>query len=368
METQTRLWAPLPAPVLVIGAGLIGTSVAMSLDRRGVEVYVDDTDPLHAAVARSRLGISLSPDAHAPTFGLVVVATPPEHLGGVVAQALRRHTSAVVTDVGSVKVKPLADLQAAGLDDAGELARYVGSHPMAGSERSGPLAATADLFDGRTWAVTPHPSSSREAVAGVEALVAACDARVVRLTPEEHDLAVARTSHLPHLMAALTAGRLHDAPPSHLALSGQGVRDVTRIAGGDPRMWRQIVLANAGPLRRLLSDASRDLDTLISALDAGDLDVVESVLSAGASGAASIPGKHGGPTVALAAVTVAIPDRPGALAELFQEVGRLGVNIEDLRIDHDPGRAFGVVEVDVSEGTGEDLAAALRERGWSAHR
>lgn len=362
----------LPNPVVVVGAGLIGTSVAMALDRRHVEVQLEDVDPLHAAVARSRLGTGTRPpdaesrDEMAPA--LVVVATPPDHLGEVIAEALRRHTGAFVTDVGSVKMKPLDDLRAAGLADETGLARYVGSHPMAGSERSGPLAAAADLFDGRTWAVTPHEDSSSDAVAAVESLVAACDARVVRMTPQEHDLAVARTSHLPHLMAALTAGRLQDAPESHLALSGQGVRDVTRIAAGDPRLWRQIVVANAGALRQLLFDASRDLDALITALDAGDLSVVESVLAAGATGAAAIPGKHGGPMVALAAVTVAIPDRPGALAELFHEIGALGVNIEDIRIDHDPGRAFGVVEIDVTEGRGDDLAAALRERGWAAHR
>jgi prephenate dehydrogenase len=202
----------------------------------------------------------------------------------------------------------------------------------------------------------------------VETLVSTCGAVVVHLTPEEHDLAVARISHLPHLMAALTAGLLRDAPASHLALSGQGVRDVTRIAAGDPVLWRQIVSANAEALQVLLSDVRQGVDGLLAALGSGDSARVEDVLLTGAAGAAAVPGKHGGPTVDLVAVTVAIPDRPGALAQLFSDVGALGVNIEDVRIDHDPARAYGLVEIDVAEAAGDSLAESLRADGWAAHR
>lgn len=364
----------LAGPVLVVGAGLIGTSVALALVRRGIAVSVDDIDPLNAAGAAARISGAGGEAPHGQPR-LVVVATPPDQLATAIGAALR-HGDAVVTDVGSVKVKPLTDLEAAagGADAAAEalsdvdLARYVGGHPMAGSERSGPFAAAADLFDGRTWAITPHRVSSPHAVTVVESLVAACGALAVRLSPAEHDLAVARTSHLPHLMAALTAGLLGDAPTTHLALSGQGVRDVTRIAAGDPRLWRQIVTANAPALQGLLSDVRRDIDTLLTALDAGDSGSIETLLAMGVAGAHAIPGKHGGPPVDVAAVTVAIPDRPGALAQLFAEVGLLGVNIEDVRIDHDPARDYGLVEVDVAADAGERLVVALRERGWSAHR
>src|SRR5699024_2796743 len=155
---------------------------------------------------------------------------PPDHLGARVAQALRE-TDAVVTDVGSIKSRPLATVRELVPEQVG---RYVGSHPMAGSERSGPLAGSASLFEGRPWAVAAHEGADPEAVALVEELVRLCGAVALRLSPAEHDAAVARTSHLPHLMSALTAARLLDAPPEHLQLSGQGVRDVTRIAAGDP--------------------------------------------------------------------------------------------------------------------------------------
>lgn len=349
--------------VLVVGAGLIGTSVALALARRDVRVHLKDINPVNAAVATSRVEGPSGPSGREEP-GLVVVATPPDHLADAIGQALIAHPDAVVTDVGSVKMKPLSDLETTGAD----LSRYVGGHPMAGSERSGPLAAAGDLFDGRTWAVTPHGGSHPRAVAVVEALVSTCGAVVVHLTPQEHDLAVARISHLPHLMAAVTAGLLRDAPSTHLALSGQGVRDVTRIAAGDPGLWRQIVSANAAALHGLLSDVRRDVDALLSALVAGDAQALEDVLVTGAAGAAAVPGKHGGPPVELVAVTVAIPDRPGALAQLFSEVGTLGVNIEDVRIDHDPARAYGLVEIDVAEPAGDALAESLRERGWAAHR
>lgn len=354
--------ATLTGPVLVVGTGLIGCSVALALARTGVGLHLQDIDPGAAGIAGSLTGGSLTPPKSPPQ--LVVVATPPAEVAGEVAAALRRYPGCVVTDVGSVKLGPLSALQATGLD----LSRYVGSHPMAGSERSGPLAASADLFEGRAWAVTPRPDCDSQAVAVVEALVRACGATVVSLGPAGHDEAVARVSHLPHLLAALVAARLADAPIEQLALSGQGLRDVTRVAAGDPGLWRQIVSSNAEPLAVLLHEVREDLDGLLQALEAGSGEPVQRLLASGVRGTARIPGKHGGPVLAVRAVVVSVPDEPGALARLFADIGRSGLNVEDLRIDHDPGRPFGQVEVVTTEGTAEVLVAALRDRGWRAHR
>ena len=144
-------------------------------------------------------------------------SSAPERWSPTSAASRRRPLAAVAARVG-----------------AAELSRYVGSHPMAGSERSGPLAASAALFDGRPWAITPHPGADPRAVGLVESLVLECGASPRRMEPAEHDRAVARISHLPHLAAVLVAGRLAHAPEEHLALSGQGVRDVTRVAASDP--------------------------------------------------------------------------------------------------------------------------------------
>ena len=246
--------------------------------------------------------------------------------------------------------------------------RYVGGHPMAGSERSGPLAASAALFDGRPWALTPHPGSSAEAVELVGELVELCGAVAVRLAPEEHDLAVARTSHLPHLLAVLMAGRLADAPAEHLALSGQGVRDVTRVAGGDPGLWEQIVTGNSHAVLGLLDEVRGQLELLIRAVSSGERTDLGELLARGVAGTRAIPGKHGGPARPMRSLFVSVPDHPGELARLFADAGAIGVNIEDVHIDHDPGRPVGLVELIVEEAGAEHLLASLESRGWVTHR
>jgi prephenate dehydrogenase len=292
----------------------------------------------------------------------------------VVADALTTHPDAVVTDVGSVKAEPLRVL--VGLIDAAALSRYVGGHPMAGSEQSGPWAASGDLFGGRAWAVTPHETAAPAAIAAVEALAHTCGADVVRLSPDEHDLAVARVSHLPHLLSVLTAAQLVDAPADHLTLSGQGLRDVTRVAAGDPGLWGQILAANAPALRTLLHGVRNDIDALLAGLDRpadlrlddGADDRVGGVLNRAVDGTRRIPAKHGGPARADALVMVSVPDRPGELARLFGDAGQSGVNVEDVRIDHDPGRPVGQVELVVQADAADRLVEALSARGWSAHR
>ncbi len=348
-------------PVLVVGTGLLGTSIGLALTRHGVEVLLQDVNTENVRTA-SGLGAG-RPVTDSDQPRLVVVAVPPDHLADEIAAALT--TGPVVTDVGSVKQAPLTAVR--DQVDAEALTRYVGSHPLAGSERSGPLAASANLFDGRPWAITPHDASSADAVRAVEALVAACGSTAFTFTPAEHDEAVARTSHLPHLLAVLVAGQLAGAPGDHLALSGQGVRDVTRIAAGDPRLWQQIVTANRGALGTLLRQVRDDLDRLLAALETNTRHDLTTLLERGNVGTASIPGKHGGPARAETGLFVAVPDHPGELARLLADVGEIGVNIEDLRIDHDPGRPVGLVELTVTSDAVDHLQQSLQARGWSAH-
>ncbi len=352
----------LVGPVHIVGAGLLGTSVGLAACRAGLEVWLSDCNHEHVRTA-SGLGAGRAAPAEGAAQ-LTVVAVPPDHIAESVIEALER--GGVVTDVGSVKGLPLERI--ADQVDEGLLARYVGSHPMAGSERSGPLAATVALFDGRPWAVTPHTHSQPEAVALVETLARLCGAEPVRLSPVEHDRAVARTSHLPHLLAVLAAGQLADALPEHLSLSGQGVRDVTRIAGGDPDMWTQILRSNHAAVTEILRDVQADLARLVDVLAGGGPDDLEEILSRGVAGTQAIPGKHGGPALSTASVFVSLPDHPGELARLFGDVGEIGVNIEDLFIDHDPGRPVGLVELVVQDTAAETLRAALEKREWVTHR
>lgn len=355
--------SPLTGPVEIVGTGLLGTSIGLACRRAGIEVVLSDLNPENVRTA-SGLGAG-RPKGHADHPQLVVVAVPPDHLGEAVAAALAA-SDAVVTDVGSIKSGPQRAAAGQATDEA--MTRYVGSHPMAGSERSGPLAASAALFDGRPWAVTPHATSAPGAVALVDALVEVCGAVAVRLTPEEHDRAVARISHLPHLLAVLMAGRLADAPADHLALSGQGVRDVTRVAGSDPGLWEQIVTGNADAVLGLLGEVRGELERLIGAVSAGSRDELGALLARGVDGTRAIPGKHGGPAAPTRSVFVSVPDHPGELARLFADAGASEVNIEDIHIDHDPGRPVGLVELVVDEQRAEHLLVSLESRGWVTHR
>lgn len=353
--------AALTGPVEVVGTGLLGTSIALACREAGLEVLLTDVSAEHVRTA-SGLGAG-RPRVPADRPQLIVVAVPPAFLGRVIGDALAADPDAVVTDVGSVKGAPLAEIAVLPGAD-----RYVGGHPMAGSERSGPLAASAALFDGRPWAVTPHPGSRPDAVALVEELALLCHAVPVAMDPAEHDRAVARTSHVPHLMAVLVAGRLAGAPEEHLALSGQGVRDVTRVAGGDPDLYSQIVTGNAAAVVDLLAEVRGQLDQLIGALSAGDRATLASLLERGQLGTQAIPGKHGAPTGPTVAVFVAVADEPGGLARLFADAGASGANIEDVRIEHELGRPVGLVELVVAEERAEQLRAALESRGWVVHR
>ena len=352
----------LTGPVLVVGAGLLGTSIGLALRAQGVPVHLRDVS---AENVRTASGLGAGSQHQSESVQLVVVAVPPDHLAHEIESALLA-SDAVVTDVGSVKSAPLREVAERVSED--RLARYVGGHPMAGSERSGPLAASAALFEGRPWALAPHSGSDPDTVELVTELALLCGALPVAFTPEEHDQAVARTSHLPHLLAVLVAGRLADAPADHLLLSGQGVRDVTRIAAGDPAMWQQIITANASALTDLLREVRDDLDVLLSAVGGDERGSILALLDRGVAGTAAIPNKHGGPAQAVTSLFVAVPDHPGELARLLADAGDIGVNIEDLRIDHDPGRPVGLVELTIANDRVDFLQTSLEERTWTTHR
>lgn len=374
--------------VLIIGAGLVGTSLGLALRRRGVAVGFEDADPRHLKVAVSIGAGHVGAAGDRPD--LVVVAVPPTVVGPVVAAALDRFPDATVTDVGSVKVMALAGVKAhatgphatgthaTGTHENGGIERYVGGHPMAGSEQSGPLAARADLFDGRAWAVTPHADSRPDSIAAVELLAAACRAVPIGLTPAEHDEAVALVSHLPQVASSVVAGLLTTAGDVQLNLAGQGLRDVTRIAAGDPNLWTQILSANAVPVANLLREAAHRMEQFAAALDdlkgvhdtelaGADTAALHRSLASGVSGVRRLPGKHGTRPEDFALVSVLLADRPGELAHLFADVEAAGVNIEDVRIDHSPATPAGLVELAVNQRARTELLDVLTKRGWSVH-
>lgn len=353
----------------MVGTGLLGASIGLALSRAGVDVQLQDASPAAAALARDLgAGRLAAPDDAEPA--LVVVATPPDVAAEAVLAQLRAHPGAVVTDVASVKAVVAQEVHARADADA---ARYVGSHPMAGRERSGAAAADADLFVGRPWVLVPGPTSTPAAVLAVRHLAADVGATPLTLGAQEHDDAVALVSHLPQLGASLVAARLQEAGEPALALAGQGLRDVTRIAASDPQLWSAILVGNAGPVVHALRGVRADLDRLIDALDRaaaegpmaeGATGPVAGVIAAGNVGRARIPGKHGGAPRRYGEVTVVMPDEPGQLGRLFGEVGEIGVNIEDLQMEHSAGQRVGLVVLSVVPAAVARLEEELDRRGW----
>jgi Prephenate dehydrogenase len=358
--------------VRIVGTGLIGASLGMALSRKGFRVSLDDPSPTAAALARDLGAGVLAADAVGDP-DVVVVAAPPDVVADVVARELRRWPNAVVTDAASVKGAVLRALQDKGVD----LARYVGSHPMAGREKSGVVAAQGDLFEGRSWVVAPGPQASAGAVEVVRQIAAAVGSAVVVMTPDEHDAAVAAVSHVPQIAASLVASRLCDLPSGAVALSGQGIRDVTRIAASDPGMWTQILSGNAPAVRGVLESLAEELEAVLVALrhlesdpDAGSVGaraVLARTVADGNAGHARIPGKHGAAPTTYATVVVVIPDEPGALGRLLRDVGDAGVNMEDLHLEHGVGQPFGLAELSVLPAAVQPLVKALTSLGWPVH-
>lgn len=358
-------------PVRVVGTGLLGASVGLALTTRGVPVTLHDPSRTALALARD-VGAGRPAADGDPAPALVVVAAPPDVTADVVRAELAAHPEAVVTDVASVKGYVLTELRAAGAD----LTRYVGSHPMAGRERSGPAAAVPDLFVGRPWVVVDSGESRPDALLAVRALATDLGGVPVTMDAHAHDAAVAAVSHVPQVAASLVAATLRGVEPDALGLAGQGLRDVTRIASSDPALWTSILAANAGAVRDVLAGMRTDLDEVLAALDGaaratgpedvelGALARVARLIVDGNAGVALVPGKHGGAPRRYAVVTALVPDQPGELARLLTDVGEAGVNLEDLQLEHAAGRPVGMAAVSVDPARSAHLEAELTARGW----
>jgi prephenate dehydrogenase len=357
---------------LVIGTGLIGTSAALALAGRGVQVYLADHNPEQARTAAA-LGAGTDAEPKGPV-DLAIVAVPPAHVAATLAGAMRQGRARGYIDVASVKGGPRRELETLGLD-AATMAAYIGTHPMSGLEKSGPLAGTAELFEGRPWVLTPAHDTATEVLNLALELIALCRAVPVVMDADTHDHAVALVSHMPHLVSSLVAARLEHAEETAVRLCGQGIRDVTRIAASDPGMWIDILSANPGPVADLLGDVAADLDETVQALRAlqsadedkrlGGVSGIKDVLRRGNAGQVRVPGKHGAAPAVYDTVIVLIDDQPGQLARIFADADRAGVNIEDVRIEHATGQQAGLIQLTVVPQSVPVLTAALRERGWA---
>lgn len=343
----------------VVGAGLIGTSIALASKISDHVVTIEDIEPETESLARDLLNSSgerpSSPD-------VIFVAVSPKKVSEMVLQQLRLHPEAVVVDVASVKTKVVMDVESFP-EFAG---RFVASHPIAGREVSGPASAQADLFRGRAWIITPGPSVREESLSTIETLLKGFGAEVHRLSPERHDFLFARISHLPQLLSTLLAGSLVDIGTDAL-LSGQGLRDLTRLAGSSGDLWKEIISLNSAEILSALDDYRRQLEEFSSAISNGDVERILDFFQSGNQGRSIFSGKHGGVPRDYTVFHIVIEDKPGVLAELFALCGKYHVNVEDLSIEHSPNQETGLISLSISKEQTATLQDALGSSGWNFH-
>jgi prephenate dehydrogenase len=352
--------------IAIVGTGLIGASVGLAAKRAGAAERVAGWDPdreaLEAAAARGAVDEPAATLADALTEAdLAVVAAPVAELGTQVAAVLEASSEqTTVTDVGSTK--------AGACRAAGGSSRFIGGHPVCGSEARGAAHARAELFEGATWFLAPLPETDPDRYRLVHGFVGRLGATPVAVDPEAHDRLVALTSHLPHALANLLvnqAGATRVEGHQPLAAAGGSLRDMTRVAGANPRIWVDIFLENARPLREALDEHRRRIDQLDAALAAGDAGFLARWIGEAAGNRRQMLAEAFADPGRLQRLRVHVPDRPGVLAGITQALGAERINIEDFELHHvSPERGGGLTLFVAGEEQAARAAALLEAQGY----
>jgi prephenate dehydrogenase len=342
--------------VRIVGSGLIGTSIGLGLVQRGIAVEMVDSDPSAQALARDLTGgvVVVDPD-------LVIFALPTSGLSQVIQNEIALNPQSTFMDVGSVKNEVVLQVKTF----SGLSTRFLPTHPMAGREIGGASSARADLFQGRSWILTPEQDCAPESKNLVLELITLLGATPIELSALDHDAAVAKISHLPQIAASLVAKQLSGTPAEWMELAGQGLRDTTRIAGSDEKLWKEIIYSNRAEISELLISLQNDLTQMIKSLD--DPAKIAELIAAGRDGKAMIPGKHGGKAREYSYLPIVIDDKPGQLGAIFNECAAMQVNVEDLNIEHSPGQLSALITLSLSAEDAEKLSAHLTSIGWNVH-
>ena len=345
--------------VRVVGAGLIGTSMALGLKGAGYQIAIEDEDPRAEEIAQSLIGQV----GEGPNPEVVVIATPISSISTLVKGFATRYPQAIVMDIGGLKSEVVAEIEQ--FPDISS--RFCATHPMAGREISGALAARGDLFEGRIWIYTPTINSSELAIASALEIINALGGKKVILSAKEHDQAIAGISHLPQIMSSLLSATLIDISDRDIGLAGQGLKDVSRLAASNSELWSELLHANSSAVVEFLNILSKHLEDLSTSLQNDDLRKTQEILALGRENHARIPGKHGGKKRDYWYLPIIIADKPGQLAKIFDACALVAANVEDLTIEHTPGQDSGLVTLALSKVDSEKVFAQLIKDGWRVH-
>lgn len=356
-------------PVAIIGVGLMGGSLGLALRARaGVQdIRGFDPDPAAVRAGLARGAIThgaVSADEAVDGAAAVFVATPVGLIAGLAREVLAASASdCVVSDVGSSKSSVLAGLSPV------ERERFIGGHPVCGSERGGVEHAREDLFAGATYFLTPAPEARPELYERLHTIVAATGARPSAIDADVHDRLMALVSHLPHVIAsALIHQAAATAPQGREALrsAGPSFTDLTRVAGANPPLWADILLANRDAVIRAIGDQAERLSEVATALEAGDRDWLEMFMSGAAAGRARL--REAEPEVLPEPwrLVVAMPNRPGVISDVATILGHAHINIEDLSLRSGAGEDEGELSVVVTgQATAEHAGDLVTRRGYT---
>ena len=350
--------------VAIVGTGLIGASVGLAAARGGATVVGFDQDPETAEIARERGAVhDVSGSLREALEGaeLAVVAVPVGQLAGQVREVLEASgDGTTVTDVGSTK--------AAVCEAAGDSPRFIGGHPVCGSEARGPEHATAELFEGATWFLAPLPQTDPARHRLVHGFVAGLGSTPIAVDPAAHDRLVALTSHLPHVMANVLvnqAGATRIDGHEPLSSAGGSLRDMTRVAGANPRIWVDIFLENRDALAATLAEHRRRIEQLETALAAGDAGFLARWIGEASGNRRRLLASAYDDPGTLQRLRVHVPDRPGVIAGIAQALGAERINIADFDLQHLSSDRGGTLTILVSgESEAERAAAILETQGY----
>lgn len=337
-----------------MGLGLIGGSIGLALAARGWRVSGVDSKPdseAHALSLGAIAAIGLDPDAE-----ITFIATPVSAIVGQAKIALAS-TSGVVTDVGGVKASVSGEI-----DDP----RFVGGHPMAGSELVGLQGSDGGLFEGAVWVLTPREMTADSSFAKVAKIVGELGAEIVVLTPHRHDQLVAIVSHLPHLTAATLMGLASSSAEEHVAvlrLAAGGFRDMTRVASGHPAIWLDVCRENRGAILTALDGMISGLASMRAIVDSGDDDALLTRLQTARSARSNLPGRVR-ELLDVVEVRIPIPDRSGAAAEVFTLAAELGVNIANFEVAHSVEGDRGILVVVIDKASQDMFRGGLIARSF----
>ena len=344
---------PRPGRAAIVGTGLIGGSIGLALRARGWHVTGQDRDGSRAARA-AEIG-ALDEVGEDGQAAITFVATP---VAAVAAEATRALSGGgIVTDVGSTKAAIVA---------AVGHPRFIGGHPMAGSEQEGVDGADAELFEGATWVLTPTTDTDPATYGRLRSVLSSLGADVVAVDPGRHDDLVAMVSHVPHLTAVTLMSLAADRAEEHatlLRLAAGGFRDMTRIAAGHPGIWPDICAENRDAIVSTLDRVVDGLAEIRGIVATGDRARLLALLERARAARVNLPSRVPRPEDVVE-VRVPVPDRPGVIAEVTMLAGELDVNIYDLEIAHSAEGDRGVLLLVVAATDADLVRGALLARGY----